>query len=111
MGSANLGLKFLLELAALGAFAVWGASIGSGAVPVIVAIAVPVVVAVLWGRFAAPRAPKRLPTSMRIPFELGVFLLAALALLASGHAVAAAAFAVVATLNAAALSAFDQWEA
>jgi Protein of unknown function (DUF2568) len=111
MRSANLVLKFLLELAALAAFAVWGASIGSGAVPVVVAIAAPAVVAVLWGRFAAPRAAKRLPPSMRIPFELGVFLLAALALLASGHAVAALIFAALAAVNAAALTAFRQWEA
>jgi hypothetical protein len=77
---ANLTLKCLLELAALGAFAIWGADVGSGVSAVILAVA-------------------------GIPFELGVFLLAALALLAAGHAVAAPV-----PINALCLTAFDQWE-
>jgi quinol-cytochrome oxidoreductase complex cytochrome b subunit len=107
---ANLALKFLLELAAFAAFAVWGADIGSGAFAVIPAVAAPLVAVLLWGRFAAPRATRRLPLSRRIPFELGVFLLAALAFLAAGHAVAAAVFAALVALNALGLTAFDQWE-
>ncbi|HWH18907.1 MAG TPA: YrdB family protein [Solirubrobacterales bacterium] len=107
---ANLALKFLLELAAFAAFAVWGADAGSGASAVILAIAAPLVAVLLWGRFAAPRSARRLPRSARIPFELGVFLLAALALLAAGHIVTAAVFAALVALNALGLTAFDQWE-
>jgi hypothetical protein len=107
---ANLALKFLLELAALAAFAVWGADAGSGALAVVLAIAAPLVVALLWGRFAAPRSAHRLPTRTRIPFELGVFALAAIALIAAGHTLAAIVFAVAAALNAVALTALDQWE-
>jgi hypothetical protein len=107
---ANLALKFLLELAASAAFAVWGADVGSGAFAVILAVAAPLVAVLLWGRFAAPRSSHRLPRSTRIPFELGVFLLAALALLAAGHAVAAIVFTALVALNALGLTAFDQWE-
>lgn len=110
MRSASLALKFLLELAALAAFAVWGADTGGGVMAVVLAIAAPLVVALLWGRFAAPRASQRLPTSARIPFEMGVFVLAAVALVACGHTVAAIVFVVLVALNTALLSAFGQWE-
>lgn len=107
---ANLILKFLLELAAFAAFAIWGADVGSGAFAVVLAIAAPLVAVLLWARFAAPRSAHRLPPSTRIPFELGVFLLAALALLTAGHAAAAIIFAALVVLNALGLTAFDQWE-
>ena len=54
MKALNLALKFLLELAALAAFGLWGASITSGVVAVMLAIGLPVIVAILWGVFAAP---------------------------------------------------------
>lgn len=111
MKPLNLAVKFLLELAALAAFGLWGASIASGVFAVLLAIGLPVVVAVLWGRFAAPRARRRLPLRLRAPFELGVFALAALALWAAASLAWGAAFAVIAAVNAALLTAFDQWEA
>lgn len=49
----NLALKFLLELAAFAAFAVWGADAGSGVAAVVLAVAAPLVAILLWGRFAA----------------------------------------------------------
>jgi hypothetical protein len=111
MKAANLALKFLLELAALAAFAYWGAKTGSGAVSILLAIAAPLAMIVVWGRFAAPRSPTRLPTPQRVPLELGVFALAALALLDAGDTGGAIVLATVATVNAALLSAFDQLEA
>jgi Protein of unknown function (DUF2568) len=107
---ANLALKFLLELSAFASFAIWGAHFGSGASALALAIAAPLVAVLLWARFAAPRSEHRLPRSTRIPFELGVFLLAALALLAAGHAAAAIIFAALVALNSLGLTAFDQWE-
>ncbi len=65
-----LALKFLLELAALAAYAataivllgwLWGS---------IVAVALVAIVIVVWGRWAAPRARRRLATPARIPLEL-----------------------------------------
>lgn len=111
MKALNLALKFLLELAALAAVGLWGASIADGVAAVVLAILLPVIVAVLWGMFAAPRARRRLPLRLRAPFELGVFALAALALWGAGWPVWGAAFAVIAVVNAVLLTAFDQWEA
>lgn len=105
----NLGVKFLLELAALAALAWWGGTVGHGVVSVVVAIAAPVLAAILWGRWAAPRAERRLPLARRIPFELGVFALAALAI-GTVNVLAGVALAVVVAVNAALLTAFDQWE-
>lgn len=110
MKALNLGLKFLLELAALAAFGLWGATVGSGLTAVVLAVALPLVGAALWGRFAAPRARRRLPLRLRAPFELGVFALAALALWGAGAPAWGAAFAVIAAANALLLTAFGQWE-
>jgi Protein of unknown function (DUF2568) len=106
----NLAVKFLLELGALAAFGVWGASLAGGVAAVALAIALPLVAAVLWGIFAAPRAARRLPLRLRAPFELTVFALGALALWGAVSVLPAAAFAVVAGANAVLLTAFDQWE-
>jgi hypothetical protein len=108
---ANLGLKFLLELAALAALAIWGASLSPAVTAVIVAIAAPLAMAVVWGAFCAPRASRRLPLPARAVLELAVFALAALALVAAGDRLAAIAFAVLVAVNAALLTAFHQWEA
>ena len=107
----NLALKFVLELAALAAFGIWGASIADGPAAVLLAIGLPIVVAALWGMLAAPRARHRLPLRLRAPFELGVFALASIALWQAGWGVAAAAFAAIAVVNAMLLTALGQWEA
>jgi hypothetical protein len=109
--AANLVLKFLLELAALACFAIWGAHGESGLSAVVHAIIPPLIVALLWARLAAPRSRHRLPRSARIPFELTVFALAVVALIAVGHVAWAIGLGVVMAANAAALSVFGQWEA
>ena len=108
--ATNLALKFLLELAAVAGFAYFGATAASGALAVVLAIALPAMMIVLWGRLAAPRAPRRLPLHRRAPFELGVFALAAVALAVAGQPAAAIAFAGVATANALLLTVWRQWE-
>jgi hypothetical protein len=108
--AANLALKFALELAALAAFAYWGATVASGALAVILAVVLPTAMAVLWGRFAAPRAARRLPLAPRVVFEMSVFGLAAVALAAAGSPILAAALAVTTVANAALLTAWGQWE-
>jgi hypothetical protein len=105
----NLGAKFLLELAAFAAFAWWGGTVGHGVVSVLCAIAAPLLAAVLWGRWAAPRAKRRLPLARRVPFELAVFALAAAAL-ATVSVVAGVVLAAAVAVNAALLTAFGQWE-
>jgi Protein of unknown function (DUF2568) len=110
MKSANLAVKFLLELAAFAAFAYWGARAGSGATAVVLAIVAPAAAVVVWGVFAAPRSGRRLPLTARAPLELGVFALAGAALAAAGSVVLAVVFGGVAVLNAVLLSVFHQWE-
>lgn len=106
----NLALKFILELAALVAFAWWGTTLGGAAVSAIAAIAAPATMIALWGTFAAPRARRRLRKAIRIPFELFVFALAAAALFAADAPVFAAVFAALVVLNSLLLSGFDQWD-
>ena len=106
MKQLNLAVKFLLELVALVAFGLWGASIAGPAG----AIALPLIAALLWGTFAAPKARRRLPLRLRAPFELTVFALGALALWGAVSVVLAAAVAAVAAVNALLLTTFDQWE-
>ncbi len=110
MRQANLALKFALELAAFAAFAWWGATVAGGAVAVLLAVALPLAAAVLWGMFAAPRARRRLPLAARAPFELGVFALAALAFAGAWSVTAAVVFACVAAVNAVLLTVWAQWE-
>jgi hypothetical protein len=110
MRSANLAVKFLLELAAFAAFAYWGARTGTGVAAVVLAIAAPAAAVMVWGLFAAPRSSRRLPLTARAPLELGVFALAGAALAAAGSAVLAVAFGAVAVLNALLLTVFHQWD-
>jgi hypothetical protein len=110
MRAANLALKFLVELAAFAAFAVWGADTADGIWAVVLAVAAPAVAIVLWAIFAAPKSERRLSGAARVPFELGVFGLAAVGLIVAGHAALGIAFTVVAAVNAALLFAFGQWE-
>ena len=107
----NLALKFLLELAAIAAFAYWGASVGGTAISVLLAVATPALMIVLWAVLAAPRSERRLQLKARVPFELSVFCLATFALIAAGAPVAAAIFAVVVVVNAVLLTVLEQWEA
>ena len=81
----NLTLAFLLEPCAPGALGYWGVRTGDG----LLARAVPgltasLVAAVLWGMFAAPRAPVSSPP-LELGTQLAVFGSAALALYATGH--------------------------
>ena len=58
----NLALAFLLELCALGALGYWGVRTGDGPVAkVALGLGAPLCAAVLWGLFAAPRAPVSVP--------------------------------------------------
>ena len=106
MRELNLLLKFLLELAAFAALAYWGAETAG----VWLAIAAPAVAIVLWG-CAAPRSARRLPAAARIPFELAVFALAAIALAVAGATTAAIVSRSFAAANATLLTRFGQWEA
>jgi hypothetical protein len=108
--AGNLAVKFALELVAIGAFAYWGATVTSGPVAVLLAVVTPTVAIALWGRFAAPRSDRRLPLTLRIPFELAVFALAAVVLFGASSLVAIA-FVGIVLANTLLLTVLHQWEA
>jgi hypothetical protein len=110
MKTANLALKFLLELGALAAFAYWGIATGAGAMAIVRATVAPAVVVAVWSVFAAPTSSRRLPLAARMPLELAVFGLAVAALAVAGSDTAAVVFGTAAAANAVLLTLFRQWE-
>ena len=96
---ANLALAFLLELCALVALGYWGVSAGGGPVAkVALGIGAPLFAAVLWGLFAAPKAPVSVPL-LGLGVKLIVFGSAVVALYATGHHTLAIVFAVIVVAN------------
>ncbi len=80
--------RFASELGMLAALGVggWTAGTRTGAVlGVVLAVALPVLAAVVWGRWVAPRAGHRLEDLARLGVELVLFAAAAGGLLLAGH--------------------------
>lgn len=95
----NLGLAFLVELAGLGIFAWWGwRTGGSTPVKLLLAIALPVLAAVVWGLFAAPTADYGSPVVTAI-VKVVFFGLAGLALWSLDHRVLGVVFVLVVAAN------------
>ncbi len=101
MGSnpINLGVRFVLELAAFAGFARWGWTVGTGFWQVGLAVLLPVIGAGLWGTFNVPGDPSRsgkapvvVPGWFRLVLELAIFGAAALAWFAAGASTVAIAF-------------------
>jgi hypothetical protein len=93
MGShpINLAVRFLLELAALAAMGVWGWRKGEGWTRMLLALAIPIAGALLWGTFAVPNDPSRsgkapvaVPGILRLLLELAIFGFATWALFDRG---------------------------
>jgi hypothetical protein len=96
----NLGLRFLLELCALAALAFGGWHAGGPVlVRLVIAVALPLTAAVVWGRWVAPRAKYLLPDPLRLLPEWLVFGGAAVALVVTGHPILGAVLATLAALN------------
>lgn len=99
MNGAWLTIAFLAELAALAALAVWGwSAVDATAWRLVLAVAAPAVAGVLWGVFAAPRAPVRVP-GLTVLVKVAVFGAAVLALFATGHPVLALVLGAAALLS------------
>jgi hypothetical protein len=81
----NLLLALLLELAALVALGLWGFQAAAPAWRWPLALALPILFALAWGRWAAPRAGKRLAGWRLWVFKVAAFSVAALALADEGH--------------------------
>ena len=98
--AVNEGLAFLLEVLALGGLAWWGADTGHGlAAKILLGAGAPVLAAVAWGLFAAPRARFQVPLPAVLAVKVIVFGLAAVAVATIGRPGIAIAFAVVVVIN------------
>lgn len=98
--SLNLGLRFLLELCLLVIFGYWGFKMGSNAfLKFLLGLGSPVLFAVTWGTFLAPKSPMRLHEPWLSLLELIIFALAGWALYSTGKVSLAAAFAGVYIIN------------
>jgi hypothetical protein len=98
--AGNLALAFLLELALLAAFALWGASRDLPApARIALAVAVPLAAASGWGAVLAPRALRRLRRPWLEAAKLLLYVLGGLALAQTGHPRLGAALVVVAAAS------------
>jgi hypothetical protein len=102
----NLGLRFILELAALAAMALWGWQLGAGVWRFGFAAAIPIAAAVLWGVAAVPDDPSRsgrsifaTPGIFRLAFEVIFFVVAVWALYATGYRTLAAVMAALVIIH------------
>ncbi|MCB0007820.1 MAG: YrdB family protein [Anaerolineales bacterium] len=104
MGSnpINLALRFLLELTALGSYALWGKQQADGLAGYLLAIGLPILGAIIWGTFAVPddpsrsgKAPVPVPGWLRLFLELLIFGLATFCLFDLGHTAFAAGFGLI----------------
>ena len=85
--TANLAIRFLLELILLLAFGYWGFGAGeSMPAKILLGIGIPLLAAAIWGRFLAPASTYRLKTPWLLIVEGGIFVLAIGALYTRGQA-------------------------
>jgi hypothetical protein len=99
VGAANLGLRFFLELALLGAVGYWGFSEFDGVVSVVVGLGAPLLIAVVWGTFMSPKASRPVYDPVRIVLEVVLFGAGAAALAAADASTLAIVFAALVLLH------------
>ncbi|MGD8406474.1 MAG: YrdB family protein [Anaerolineales bacterium] len=96
----NLAVRFLLELCVLAAVGYWGFKTGSGwFLKILLGIGVPLLIAVIWGTFGAPKANMQLHGLMLLVLEIIVFGSGAAALYASKNYSLAWGFAAIVIIN------------
>jgi hypothetical protein len=102
----NLGLRFALELIALGALAWWGRVSAPGWWGWLLACLTPLLAATLWGVFRFPedagrsgKVPVAVPGGLRLALEIAFFSFAVLALWAVGAKIWSLTFAIVVILH------------
>lgn len=91
MNTVNLALRFLLELSALTAFAMWTWSISDGVWRIVYSVLVIAILAAIWSTLAVPDDPCRsggapvpVPGSVRLLLELLILGGASVAFYKSG---------------------------
>ena len=96
----NLSVRFLLELCLLAAVGYWGFKTGSGWVmKVLLGIGLPILIAVLWGLFVAPRAMYPLSGVPHLVLALILLGSGAVALFASGKSSLGWVYGIIVIVN------------
>jgi len=97
----NLGLRFLLELSMLGIFGYWGYRTGGSTtwLKLLLGIGTPILFAIIWGTFLAPKASIHLREPWPLLLELIIFGLAGWALFSTGKTNLAIVFGIIYVLN------------
>lgn len=91
-----LGVFFLMELCALAAFSYWGFQMDQGwIIKLLFGVGTPLLIAIFWGTFIAPKASFPVSTSVRIILQSIIFALAIAALYFSGKGKLAIIFGVI----------------
>lgn len=107
--SANLGLRFILELCALAALGYWGWHTGGTTLSKIgLATGAVIAIAVIWGAFVAPNASVSVPGPVHVLLQVLVFGTAAGALYTVHRPTMASVFAATVVANAALMAAWGQ---
>lgn len=102
----NLGVRFLLEVAALIAVGYFGWNLATGVVRFLLAFGLPIVAATAWAVFRVPgdasasgEAPVQVPGWLRLLLEIALFAFAAWGLSATGKPTLATILAVVVIIH------------
>jgi hypothetical protein len=101
MTVANLGLRFLLEICALVTLTYGGWVAGGPQLwqRLLLAVLAPLAAGLVWGRWVAPKSDRLLADPLRLVPEWVVFGSATAVLIATGHPLLGAGFAVLAAGN------------
>ncbi len=98
--SVNLGVTFLLEVCMLAALAYWGFQASDNPLlKIVLGAGAPLLAALIWWRFMAPRSATRLTGSAYLLLKLILFGAAAIGLAAAGQTTLAILFAVISVIN------------
>ncbi|REE88987.1 uncharacterized protein DUF2568 [Paenibacillus taihuensis] len=105
----NLLLRFLLELFALGSLAYWGWHTGNRTIwRIVLSVGAPLLAAVVWGMFVAPKASIVVPTWLQLLLEIVVMGSAAVALYAAGRVTLSTVFLLIYIVNRILIYVWDQ---
>jgi hypothetical protein len=95
----TLAVRFLCELAMLAALAYWGFTVGDGIGAWVLGVGAPLLAAVVWGAWVAPKARWPVPMPVRVVIELVLFGSAVGGLTIAGQPVLAVVLGVAALVT------------
>ncbi|PLS02161.1 YrdB family protein [Neobacillus cucumis] len=105
----NLGVRFLLEIIALAVLGYWGFKTQQGTIlKIVLGIGTPLLLAVIWGVFGAPKAPFVLSGLPFLFLEIFVFGLPFTALILMEKTTLASLYGVMVILNLVFMKLWDQ---